>query len=289
MTSPTKPRTRSTSTSPKSKPSSAKLVELGKHFWEHLNKLSRPEQRQLLARERYPDVWWEVPTPINEFITSPDYLNMGDEVWPSIREELDEALALDEQGEFVFSEVVLLKAIGAGKSMTSSIIFAYLVYWLICLKDPQKFFGLARGSKIAFLNMAPSASKAKDVVFHEVKTRVENSPWFRRYYPPDPHVKSKLLFDHVRVDEEGKELESYRGQKNIAVIPGNSSRNMAIGYNVFGGVIDEAAFFETMENIGKSSTERTDVLYDAIQRRIFSPVFFFIAIYLCLRIFRNHR
>jgi len=245
-------------------------VELGQHFWTHLSKLSVPEQRQFLAAERYPETWWEVPTRIREFITSPHYLNMGEEVWPSIREELDEALSLDEQGEFVFNEVVLLKAIGAGKSMTSSIIFAYLVYWLLCLKDPQRFFGLARGSKIAFLNMAPSATKAKDVVFHEVKTRVENSPWFRRYFPPDPRIKSKLLFDHVRVDEEGKELEGYRGQKNIAVIPGNSSKNMAIGYNVFGGVIDEAAFFETMENIGKSSTERTDAIYDAIQRRIFS-------------------
>ena len=265
-------RRRATSTSSKPSSSSTKQErELAERFWEHLSKLSPPEQRQFLARELYPAKWWEVPCSIEEFVTSPDYLNMGGQVWPSIREELAEVFEPDADGDFRYNEVVLLKAIGAGKSMTSSIIFAYLVYWVLCLRDPQSYFGLAAGSKIAFLNIAPSAQKAKDIVFHEVKTRVENSPWFSRYYPPDPRVKSKLLFDHVEEDDAGRSLGGpATGRKNVAIIPGNSSRNAAIGYNVFGGVIDEAAFFETMENIGKVSTERTDVLYDAIQRRIFS-------------------
>jgi len=120
------------------------------------------------------------------------------------------------------------------------------------------------------MNVAPSAAKAKDIVFTEIHNRIQYSPWFQTYYPPDPKIKSMLRFDFQAEGPDGKLVGKWDGQKNIAIIPGNSARNMAIGYNVLAAVIDEAAFFETLENIGRASTERTDDIYDALQRRIFS-------------------
>lgn len=256
-------------TSPSSLDSKTKVS--AERFSALLNGLSKPELRQLLAREHpsYADDWWEVPAPIDEFVKDPAYLNMDGQVWESVLHELREIFR-QEDGRLIYTEAALVKAIGAGKSFTSSIFFAYLAYRTLCLKSPQKYYKLAAGSKIAFINLAPSAAKARDVVFNEVQARVGYSPWFRTYYPPDPRVTTKLVFDHVLEDEKGKPLEAYKGQKNLAIIPGNSSRNMAIGYNVLGGIIDEAAFFETMQNIGKGTTERTDALYDAVQSRIFS-------------------
>jgi hypothetical protein len=33
-------------------------------------------------------------------------------------------------------------AIGIGKTTIASIILPYMCHWVLCLKDPQKFFGL---------------------------------------------------------------------------------------------------------------------------------------------------
>lgn len=193
---------------------------------------------------------------------------MGGQVWPVIMQDLEDLFITDDDDELYYDEAAFLEAIGSGKSFKVSIIFSYLIYRLLCLQSPQKHYGLAAGSKIAFVNMAPSATTAKDIVFSEIKTRIDYSPWFRKYYPPNPRVTSKLLFDHIAEDEAGKPLEPYTGQKNIAVIPGNSSKNMAIGYNVFGGVVDEAAFFETQENIGRGSAENVGELGMRLSRRV---------------------
>ena len=177
---------------------------------------------------------------IREFIDSPEYLNAGQECWDSTKNDAEELC----NGNF--TEAVLCQAIGSGKSFFASVITTYQVYRLLCLKDPQGYYGLARGSTIVFLNMSIRADQSKKVVFGEIKARIDNSPWFQRYCPPDPEIRSELRFP-----------------KNIIILPGNSKETFPLGYNIFGGVMDEAAFYTDIE-----SHDVAEDMFNALHSRI---------------------
>ncbi len=183
---------------------------------------------QLTSRKDLDDLAWLLEHPeyeervvdIRTFIDSPDYLNASRECWPSIKDDLVQLFSGD------YTEAVFCEGIGSGKSFKSSIIIAYMVYRVLCLKNPQEYFGLARDSQICFINMSIRADQSRKVVFGEIKGRIDNSPWFREKYPPDPGVRSELRFP-----------------KGIIVFPGNSKETFPLGFNVLGGVMDEAAWY----------------------------------------------
>lgn len=201
-----------------------------------------------VTRQQLDDLVWLLEHPeyehrvvdIRTFIDSPEYLNCGRECWLSIKADAEELF----QGDY--TEAVLCQAIGSGKSFFASIIISYQVYKVLCLKDPQAFFGLARGSQIFFLNMSIRAEQSRKVVFGEIKARIDNSPWFRNFYPPNPEIRSELQFP-----------------KNIVIFPGNSKETFPLGYNIFASVMDEAAWF--------TDTETHDVaeeMFNALHSRI---------------------
>lgn len=105
----------------------------------------------------------------------------------------------------------------------ASIVLTYLAHWVLCLKDPQDFFGLLPGSRIAFMQMSTSEKQALEVVFGDIKARVQHSPWFQAKYPYDPNYKNQLRFE-----------------KDIWIIPGDSAETTFEGYNILGGILDEA-------------------------------------------------
>lgn len=177
---------------------------------------------------------------IREFIDSPEYLNAGKECWDSVKDDLEDLL----NGNYI--EAVFCQAIGSGKSYASSIVIAYLAYKVLCLKDPQKFFGLAKGTQICFLNVSIRAEQSKKVVFGEVKSRIDNSPWFRIHYPSNPEIRSELQFP-----------------KNIIIFPGNSKETFPLGYNIFASVMDEAAWFTDTE-----SHDVAEDMFNALHSRI---------------------
>ena len=122
----------------------------------------------------------------------------------------------------------------------------YIIYRLLCLKDPQRYFHFAAGTKIAFVNISKSFSQAKDIVFGEIKNRIDNNQWFQNFYPPDPRIKSKI-----------------RLPKNIFIVPLGSNEEAPLGYNIFGSVIDEASFHTLTKD--KDYAEES---YNQIKKRI---------------------
>ena len=177
---------------------------------------------------------------VRTFIDSPEYLNAGKECWDSVKDDLEELF----RGNY--TEAVFCEAIGAGKSYKSSVIIAYMAYRTLCLKDPQKYFGLAKGSTIVFLNMSIRAEQSKKVVFGEIKSRIANGPWFMRYYHPDPAIHSELRFS-----------------KGIIIFPGNSQETFPLGFNILGGVMDEAAFYTETD-----SHDVAEDMFNALHSRI---------------------
>ena len=104
----------------------------------------------------------------------------------------------------------------------ASIALPYMVHWVQCLSDPQGFYGLMSGSRIAFMMMSTSERQAKDVLFDDVKARIDNSPWFKQYSPRDTKFDTRIKFPN-----------------DIFIIPGGSEETQFEGYNILGGILDE--------------------------------------------------
>lgn len=191
----------------------------------------------------------EAPVSIKTFINNEDYQNARDECWKPIKEDLAELFKGydNPRMEWYYNEAVFDEGIGGGKSFKASEIITYLLYRTLIIKNPQKFFHMARGSQIYFMNMSIRGDQARKVVFGEIVQRVANSPWFKRKgYLPNPNIKSELQFP-----------------KNITVVPGNSKETFPLGFNLLGAVMDEAAFYTETE-----SHDVAEEMFNALFARI---------------------
>jgi hypothetical protein len=164
----------------------------------------------------------ERPATLDEFL-GPLYLNLDDTIRDRIREELVEIMGTEVSGTRIakYSEALLTGGIGIGKTTVAAIVLTYMAHWVLCLKNPQKFFNLMPGSRIAFMQMSTSEKQALEVVFGDIKARIQHSPWFQKY-PYDTNFTKSIRFD-----------------KDIWIIPGDSSETTFEGYNILGGIVDE--------------------------------------------------
>lgn len=118
----------------------------------------------------------------------------------------------------------------SGKNETTSIIVCYVVYKLLCLKDPAKYYGKPTGNAIDIINVALNADQAKRNFFDNVVGKIKLSPWFAGKY--DPTAK-QIKFD-----------------KNINVYSGNSKAESFEGYNLLMAILDEIAGFGVDSDAG---------------------------------------
>jgi hypothetical protein len=178
---------------------------------------------------------------MEKFLTSEDFTQEQDRP-----RKFNKQLLIDIFDKGNYDEVLYIAGIGSGKSFISSVAISYIVYRLLCLKDPAIYFNFAKGTKVAFLNIATNFSQAKDVVFSEIKNRIDNNPWFQTYYPPDSKIKSLLRFP-----------------KNIYILPVGSNEEAPLGYNIFGAIIDEASFHTSTRE-----KDYAEEAYHQIKKRI---------------------
>lgn len=165
----------------------------------------------------------EKPASISEFL-GPGYLNCEGMVRARIRDELVQIFGEEVNGRrpTAYPLAIITGGIGIGKTTVASIALPYLVHWVLCLKDPQRFYNMLAGSRIAFMQMSTSEKQALNVVFGDIKARIVHSPWFRKH-PFDPAFKNQLRFE-----------------KDVWILPGDSHETTFEGYNILGGILDEA-------------------------------------------------
>ena len=165
----------------------------------------------------------ERPATVREFL-GPRYLDIEDGIRDSIKEMLAEILGdtVSPERPTTYELAMFSGGIGTGKTSVASIVLPYLCHWCLCLKDPQKFWGLLPGSRIAFMMMSTSARQAREVIFSDVKARLNHSPWFRKF-PMDKNYRNQIRFEN-----------------DIWIIPGDSGETTFEGYNILGGILDEA-------------------------------------------------
>jgi hypothetical protein len=71
--------------------------------------------------------------------------------------------------KYTKNEVILQLGKGSGKDFTSTVACSYIVYKLLCLKDPARYFGKPSGDAIDIINVAINAQQAKNVFFKGLK------------------------------------------------------------------------------------------------------------------------
>ena len=131
------------------------------------------------------------------------------------------------------------------KDFSSTVGCAYLVYKLLCLKDPAAYFGKVPGDAIDIINIAINAEQARNVFFKGFLNRVSGSPWFQGKY------KDKT--------------NSVEFDKAITVYSGHSEKESHEGLNLILAILDEISGFAMENNSGNMNAKTGDAIYDAFR------------------------
>lgn len=133
----------------------------------------------------YEQVWLadyrEIPVDIDTFLNSDTYLGRtnrnGASVYPFWRKELHNVFGAGNK----YYEWILTGATRIGKTSTAISAAAYMLYRLMCLKDPQKYFGKKEVSKFSILFFNITKEMAKGVAFREFNDTLKECPWFNAH------------------------------------------------------------------------------------------------------------
>jgi len=190
----------------------------------------------------------ERPATIREFLGE-NYLNIDRKVRPGIKEALIDIFGEEVNGDVisVVRRAMVTGAIGIGKTTFASIALPYMAHWVLCLHDPQDYYDLLPGSRIAFMQMSTSEQQAREVVFGDIFARIKHAKWFVDNYPYDANFTKQIRF----------------AQKDIWILPGDSAETTFEGYNILGGIIDEMDSHKQTKD-----KDYADVGYDTINSRI---------------------
>jgi hypothetical protein len=150
--------------------------------------------------------------------------------------------------KYTKNEVILQLGKGSGKDFTSTVACSYIVYKLLCLKDPARYFGKPGGDAIDIINVAINAQQAKNVFFKGFKSKIERSPWFAgKFYA---------------------KAESIEFDKAITVYSGHSERESHEGLNLILAVLDEISGFAQEISGGNDQGKTADNIYKAFRASV---------------------
>jgi hypothetical protein len=119
----------------------------------------------------------ERPVSMKEFLTNERYFGKltggGKTIFPIWTKTLDDLSK--EDSKYL---VVLTGAIGTGKTRAAIWGLGYIMYRILCLKDPWKFFGRAAGGKMAIVFFNLTKTLGSSVGYNLLMTHLLASPWF---------------------------------------------------------------------------------------------------------------
>jgi hypothetical protein len=150
--------------------------------------------------------------------------------------------------KYTKNEIILQWGKGSGKDFTSTVAVAYIVYVLLCLKDPARYYGKPPGDAIDIINIAINAQQAKNVFFKGLKVKVERSPWFAGKYNP--------------------KIDSIEFDKSITVYSGHSERESHEGLNLLVAILDEISGFAQEVGTGNEQGKTADNIYKAFRASV---------------------
>lgn len=150
--------------------------------------------------------------------------------------------------KYTKAEVIMQLGKGSGKDHTSTIGCAYLVYKLLCLKDPAAYFGKPPGDSIDLINIAINAEQAKNVFFKNFINKINRSPWFAGKY--------------------NAKVNSVEFDSAITVYSGHSERESHEGLNLILAILDEISGFAQDSASGNENAKTGDAIYKAFRASV---------------------
>ena len=216
-----------------------------------LQQIAKNGSTELLDRFRYAD-YNEVPVDIETFLTDDRYLGQAWKdvtgklkLYPFWMEQLKKLFPTNV--DTAYSTLLESGARGIGKSeVACGCVGAYLMYRVMCMKNPLEFFHLKQTEKICFAFMNIKLALAEEIAISKFQKTVQMSPWFMSkgrmtsyqskpyWVPPDP----------------------------IQIIIGSQSDDV-IGQPVFFAFFDEISFIKN-QDIDKQKAKAKDMIDTAI-------------------------
>jgi hypothetical protein len=201
---------------------------------EILKEYSEEGQSAILEDLKYSD-YEEIPVDIITFITEEKYLGKGlwikDEftgerkctVFPYWLNKLQEIFP--DNLTTRYNTVILTGSIGLGKSFIAVICQLYLLYRMMCLKDPYTFFGLQPIDKITFSMLNVTLEAAQGVGWDKMQQLLQSSDWFM----------NRGNMNASRTNPQ------WQPPKGIELVFGSSNRHV-VGRALFSNFSDEVNF-----------------------------------------------
>lgn len=169
-----------------------------------LSDLSKDGKSKALDDLVYQD-YDEIPVDIATFIHDKRYLGNGltdpsngrFTLFPYWEEKLKEIFPTNVETRY--NTVILTGGIGLGKSTIAVICLLYMLYRLLCMKDPYAYYGMQPIDKITISLMNITIENAKGVAMDKMNGLIMSSEWFMAHgymsgtenllYHPEKHIE----------------------------------------------------------------------------------------------------
>lgn len=216
-----------------------------------LEEYSQKGKSKKLADLKYAD-YNEIPVDIETFITNDNYLGKAwkdasgkSKLYPFWLEQLKKLFPTNTDTDY--NTFLESGARGIGKSeVACGCVGTYLMYRIMCMKNPNEFFHLKQTEKICFAFMNIKLALAEDIAISKFQKTIQMSPWFMSkgtmttykntpyWVPPDP----------------------------IKIIIGSQSDDV-VGLPIFFAFFDEISFIRN-QDIEKQKAKAKDMIDTAI-------------------------
>ena len=179
----------------------------------------------------------EIPVDIETFLTDKRYLGNGltdngkFTVFPYWVKMLKKLFPTNLTT--AYNTLILTGGIGLGKSLVAVLAMLYLLYRLLCLKDPYSFYGMQPIDKITVSLINVTESAAKGVAWDKMQQLIQMSPWF---------MEHGTLSGRVNI--------AWTPSKRIEMVIG-SNNNAIIGRALFVNFTDEINFAAMTTDVEK--------------------------------------
>lgn len=186
----------------------------------------------------------EIPVDIETFMFDKQYLGNGlvdpdgrRTVFPFWVETLKKIFP--NNIETAYNTVILTGAIGIGKSFIAVICQLYMMYRMLCLKDPYLYYGMQPIDKISFSQINITLDAARGVAWDKMQQLLQSSPWFLAH--GKICGKDELVWKPAKRPGQLGNIELVVGSKNSHII----------GRAVFCNFSDEVNFSAVTTDIDK--------------------------------------
>jgi hypothetical protein len=211
----------------------------------------------------------EKPVTPYEFLHSKFYLgDFVDSLYPKWKEEL--LYILDPKN--AINEWVIYGSIGTGKTSAACVAQLYKLYWLTCMKSPQRLFGLAPHFPVYFAFFSVTKGKAEDAINAKFQGLMNMSPYFREKLPKNQRKvflqgAANMFGAGYREHPKKDDLFELLLPHNLHLLFGSQTSH-ALSLDVFSATLDEMNFRSKKSLKDEEDENSAKSLYHQVRTRI---------------------